>query len=606
MTRTFLLTFVISLSLQLQAQNPITLESIKNDTSYFYGEGHGDTDKDADQYALANLISQISVDVAADFELNLTELKQGDNIDSQSKVESIIKTYSANRLRHAHQLFVSHEPEAYVIRYIKESELSTIFKEREERIMDFVREAQEATEKVRIDDALRFYYWAFCLLKSLPEYTNVKYQGHLLINWIPQQMRDIFRDLAVTVAGREENEVKLNFTFRTKAVTSLDFRFMNGLNYSPITSVKGGIAQIEFRPGADFDKIQIRYEYEFEGQDKEVNMVTNAFRGTPFREATAFVGTDKKKTQKQALALFQQQIKTGSDAINTLELHKAKDYLSIMTDIIKAIRTKSYAKVRTHFTFEGYNMFNELIQYGQASIVGEPIMSFYQFNNKVICRSVPMQFAFKNNTRTFMENVTFTFDPNKKIESIAFALDQAARKDIFTKDVWPDSIRMTIATFIENYQTAFALKRLDYIESIFSDDALIITGHVVKPTVRTIENSKYISNEYVKYTRQNKRQYLKNLQSCFKSNEFINLRLTDNEVVKLGKEHGECYGILIHQDYYSSSYSDTGYLCLLVDFNEAKKPTIVVRTWQPQRDPNITPKLPRDSKHWGLLTPYRL
>lgn len=45
---------------------------------------------------------------------------------------------------------------------------------------------------------------------------------------------------------------------------------------------------------------------------------------------------------------------------------------------------------------------------------------------------------------------------------------------------WEEDSRICLIRFLEDYQTAYALKRLDYIESIFSDDAWIITGTVLK------------------------------------------------------------------------------------------------------------------------------
>ena len=594
-----------ALSLSAQKKPAQQAEAIKNDTTYLYGEGRGATDSDADQNALANLISKISVDVVSNFDMEHLEVKQNAQLESKEKVEMIVKTYSSASLTNTQSLFVKHEPNAYVLRYVKNSEVRKIFKEREDRVVEYVRNAQSATENVRLDDALRYYYWALCLLKTLPQPTKLKLQGHTLANWIPDQMNDIFKGIEVKVANKDGNEIDLYATYKGNPVTSLEFRFMDGLNYSSPRSVKDGLAQIEFRPGVDMDNIQLRYEYEFAGQDKEVTAVTQAIRGTAFPKATAFVGAGKKKQQQQVQAQVQQQVKASSEAISSLELDMAKDYLRVMGEVVKAIQTKSYDKAKGYFTTNGYQMFEQLIRYGNASVIGTPQYTFYSLPDGVVCRSVPMQFAFKNNHRTFCEDVTFTFDAQQKIDCVAFALDQVARRDIFTVGDWPDSTRMVIATFLENYKTAFALKRLDYIESIFSDDALIITGHVVKRAPKTMENEKYLSNEYVKYTRQDKRQYLRNLERCFRSNEFINLRFTDNEVLKLAKEHGESYGILIHQDYYSSSYSDTGYLCLLVDFNNPQKPTIVLRTWQPQRDATISPNLARDSKYWGLLTPYK-
>ena len=40
----------------------------------------------------------------------------------------------------------------------------------------------------------------------------------------------------------------------------------------------------------------------------------------------------------------------------------------------------------------------------------------------------------------------------------------------------------------------------------------------------------------------------------------------------------------IKQDYFSSTYGDSGYLFLAVDLEVSDKPVIHVRTWQPERD----------------------
>ena len=91
--------------------------------------------------------------------------------------------------------------------------------------------------------------------------------------------------------------------------------------------------------------------------------------------------------------------------------------------------------------------------------------------------------------------------------------------------------------------------------------------------------------QHVKYTRQTKEQYMKNLKRCFDSNEYINIRFADNIVRK--SKSPNIYGIQIKQDYYSSSYGDTGYLFLLIDFKDPEAPLIHVRTWQPDNDPNV-------------------
>ena len=145
--------------------------------------------------------------------------------------------------------------------------------------------------------------------------------------------------------------------------------------------------------------------------------------------------------------------------------------------------------------------------------------------------------------------------------------------------------------FLENYKTAYALKRLDYIRSIFDDDAVIITGSIVSRANNKVnmENQAHISqdgNRIIKMNRQTKDEYLKNLKRCFEKNEFVNIRFSNNDVIKMG-EGGESYAIQIQQDYYSSTYGDKGYLMLMVDINEPTKPLIKPRTWQPEKDPNF-------------------
>jgi len=140
------------------------------------------------------------------------------------------------------------------------------------------------------------------------------------------------------------------------------------------------------------------------------------------------------------------------------------------------------------------------------------------------------------------------------------------------------------------------LKRLDYINTIFDDDADIIVANVAKRSkIALTDGQRYQNDKIIKYNRYSKDQYLKNLGRCFNANEFINIRFANNDVVKLGKG-GEMYGIQIAQDYYSSTYGDKGYLFLMVDVNDPKQPIIKVRTWQPEKDPDFGLYSPSDFK----------
>ncbi|MEI6143074.1 MAG: hypothetical protein WCP85_27600, partial [Mariniphaga sp.] len=170
-----------------------------------------------------------------------------------------------------------------------------------------------------------------------------------------------------------------------------------------------------------------------------------------------------------------------------------------------------------------------------------------------------------------------------KVSNLTFGLNQVALTQIVENTEWKIPVKLVLLDFLENYKTAYALKRLDYIESIFADDALIIVGKVLE-TAKTGENQ-YLNNKIIKYNRLTKEDYVKRLRHSFLSNEFINIRFEDCNIVKSGKGD-EIYGIQIKQDYFSSTYGDKGYLFLMVDLKNYEKPVIHVRTWQPDKDPN--------------------
>ena len=594
-------------------------EELKNDADYLCGEGWGDTYSAADQAALTDLISKISVNVSSSFQINEEELNTNAGFDSKSVVTSVMKSYAQATLTNTNNLVLSNQPQAHVLRYIKSSEIVKIFNDRKEKVFDYVRSAMRAEEKGKIDDALRNYYWAFAMVRSLQYPNNVKMdvdgEQRLLVTWIPQQMEEIMGNLSTNIASRDGDELSLFIKYKGKPVTCLDYTYFDGQTWSNLYSAKDGMGIVELRPGVDVNSLQLKYEYEYADQcqiDKELESVMNLFKGTFFKNATVYINNIDKKSavSTEAKKEFEKSVKTESIA-NLQALGKVADekqLANIMTKVVNAIKTKQYDSANDCFSADGLEMYKKLLNYGQARLLGNPQFAFYTMGKRVVCRSIPMAFSFQNNKRKFVEDVTFTFDENKKIECVAFGLGSQAKTDIFDKGVgaWSDYAKMVIATFLENYKTAFALKRLDYLESVFDDNATIITGHVIKRNPKlSIEGqaSTFGDNKpLIKYTRQTKSEYLRKLKMCFQSNQFINIRFADNDVVKMGAG-GETYGIQIKQDYYSTNYGDHGYLFLMVDFNDPENPSIKVRTWQPDRNPNINSNLPRSNRDWGIIGP---
>lgn len=594
--QTFLLFLATFFSLSLSAQQ---WESVKNNPAYLCGEGWGNSIGEADKNALDALISKIAVNVSSASSTNDKLSVKNGQLDEQSDFRSTVNTYAQATLTNTERIILHNEPDAHVGRWIKRSEIDKIFASRIAKIKDLAETAQRAEQKGKVDDALRNYYWALTLLKSVQRpndvtFTDAEGRQRLLITWIPEKMNDIFDDLKAAVVKRDGDNVEMFITYKGKPVNSIDYTYFDGQAWSNIYSAKDGRGVLELAHGNQSKTYQIKYEFEYRGQariDRELESVLNVVRSTPMRSAYANVvaRTGAQPIAQSANATFTSTNSAILSAPKTLT--KAEQYDDAVKKVLRAIQRKDYTSVRTLFTPEGWDVYQKLVQYGSARIVGTPSCRFYQSGDYVMGRGVQMAFSFKTGIRkSFVEDVVFTFDKDVRITNLAFGLGNTAADDILNKGVWSEKARTALMNFLENYKTAYGLKRLDYIRSVFDDDAVIIVGNVVRSATMTRNpetgRATISNNQIIKKNRYTKDQYLDNLERCFRSNEFINIRFANNDVVKLAKG-GELYAIQIAQDYYSTNYGDKGYLFLMVDINDPEKPIIKVRTWQPEKDPNF-------------------
>ena len=602
-----LLLIMVLLPLTVSAQS---WETIRDSEEYFSATGNGETINEADRNALTFLISQISTYVSSDTRFGFREENNNNNIDHKGYVESQMRTYSQATLTNTERIIIKNEPNAVVARYIKKSELKRLFGNRTNKAIDMVKMALRAEEAGKADDALRNYYWALSLIRSLqyPEeatFTDDNGQNHMLTTWIPEQINNVFNDLKITVSSRKGDDVDLSIAFKGRPVNSVDYTYFDGRDWSAINSAKDGTGVLELARGNQSTKYQLKWEYEYRSEahiDKEVEAVLNVVGGKALRKA--YTTVDAADIASNAFTVSESFSQTDASILKapttaSLSVANANSYAKTMNAVIAAITNKQTTGLEKHFTAEGLDIFKRLLfKYGTTRIIGTPQPTYYDGEDgEVTARGVRASFNFKSGVRkSFVEDLVFTFDKSHRISNVAFGLGKTAEDDILNKGVWSESARKVLMAFLENYKTAYALKRLDYINTIFDDDAVIIVANVAKASKGMLtDGQQYQDNKIIKYNRYSKDQYLKNLARCFAANEFINIRFANNDVVKLGKG-GEMYGIQIAQDYYSSNYGDKGYLFLEVDVNNPKQPIIKVRTWQPEKDPNFGLYGPGDFK----------
>lgn len=601
MTRQLLLLLsLLLLPFSLSAEN---WDDIIKSGKYYYGEATAETLAEAERMAMASMVSMIATSVSSEFsELDLSA-HRGSQEEHESLVRSCVRTYAQSSLTNVQKWQPQgKEPHITARCYMLRTELERIYGNRTDKAKSMVGIANQALEKRKIDIALQYYYWAYSLIRSLQRPTEVTDdEGNQLVTWLPARINAVLSDISVAYEKREGDCIDLLFNYKGQPVSSLEFTYSDGRSDCP-GSAKDGRGMIEMVPGFQASAYHLSIEYEFKLQatgDAEMQSVLDVIVRKPFTRADVNVKGEVAGNQTTKRPNDQLPKPTPNPQPNDptgVHLKPSKSqvvandaaYAAIVAKVADAIQKRRYSDVYAYFTVDGLEMFNKLIAYGTGRIVGTPNVKFFKsIDGGVVARGMQMSFTFRGKLKkSIVEDVTFTFDSQQKIDGVAFGLGHIAENDILCKEApgLNDYSREMIMEFLENYKTAYCLQRLDYIREIFADDAVIIVGKVTKrPTARQPEQKMSLEGQnIISYNRFTKDEYLKHLARNFRRNEFINIRFTNNDVQWLEKfKDQKVFAIQIGQEYTSSTYGDKGYLFLLVNMNNPEQPQIKIRTWQP-------------------------
>ena len=572
------------------------VDGIKRNSSYLYGEGGGVTLQAAKEAALADLIQKISVTVHSDFTSKERELNQDVNVTSDAEYQSIIRSYSTATLTNVKTIVLKPEPDASVFLYIAKSEIDRIFESRVAKAKEFVGNADEALKNGQIDDALRYYYWSYCLVKSL-RYPNeakilVDGQERSLLAWLPTRIDDVMGKVKVQSRRTADNTYEITATYDGRPVRSMDYTYFDGVDNSPVYSILDGKGLVELRPGMAMDAVQLKLEYEFRGlsrNDSEVEAVVGAMKPAVYRRAYHRVALDGAASPAES---------TSTDVNGSMQSPLALTDMgtlgtAVMKPVMQALRSGSIEQCRQKFTAEGWEEFSKLMGYGKVTLMDDIHLDYFADGDCVVCRGLPVSCRF-NRGRVFNEKLSFYIDSNsKQITHVAMGLGREAMNDVVLGHLdWSEKSRTRIVGFLEDYRTAYATKNLEYLDKVFDDNAVIVLGKRLQVAPQ-LNKEGYMNNHRVQFTQLTKREFLRNLRRQFQSKDYINLHFSQNRIYQLQKGV-ERYGIEIKQDYYSSNYGDTGYLTLIFDLTNPDQPVIHVRTWQEQPDPNFGVVSPAD------------
>lgn len=186
------------------------------------------------------------------------------------------------------------------------------------------------------------------------------------------------------------------------------------------------------------------------------------------------------------------------------------------------------------------------------------------------------------------QEAVISFDRKGNVESFYLSISMNLYMNVIKSNLELTDLRrrQMILDYVEQFRTAYNQKDINFLNQIFSEDALIITGHVILQ-----KQAEGFSNQKIVYNKQSKQQYITNLKGVFARNSYIKVNFDDIEVIR-HPVNANFYGVTLHQGWTSGRYHDDGYLFLLWDFTNENAPQIHVRTWQP--DKIGTKALPKD------------
>jgi len=192
-------------------------------------------------------------------------------------------------------------------------------------------------------------------------------------------------------------------------------------------------------------------------------------------------------------------------------------------------------------------------------------------------------------TASLYREICLKYDKTGLIEDVFCTIDNAMWKRFFTGDTTIASVsrRCLILEFLEDLRTAYNRKDINFLEQVYSENALIITTKeiIIK---KEIEPNKFIQYTIYKNTVQDKSTYLTNLQNkVFKASKYLDVLFDNVELFKSGAAGREnFYGVRLKQSWSTPNYKDVGSLFMIIEFISPDSMLIHVRVWQPLK-PNL-------------------
>jgi hypothetical protein len=203
------------------------------------------------------------------------------------------------------------------------------------------------------------------------------------------------------------------------------------------------------------------------------------------------------------------------------------------------------------------------------------------YNGGYQVRGIPLTMDIEIEAEKHQE-LTINYNEKGQIDEIFLSKAEFLIDQIMNNTSMIDfNSKMILVDFVYKFLTAYKTKDIDFLDTVFSENALIIS--LVDNTINVkpnVEKTILIGKDQ-NYQIQTKNQYIKNLRRVFSNNEYISLAIDSLNIERHTKDN-DIYGVSFKQFYKASNYQDTGYIFLLIDFANKNEPVIWIRGFQPE------------------------
>ncbi|HPM02318.1 MAG TPA: hypothetical protein PK816_09205, partial [Candidatus Cloacimonadota bacterium] len=503
----------------IQCLTALDREDIIGSKDYYYGENTGSNYQQVRDYAIKNLADKLVVYVKSTMNSKISE--NAGKADEQ--IESVIQTYSIGTFKNLQEIKSAQGGKLNVFVYIKKSDVEALFNERKQLIADIYAQAVKMEASNNIGNALKYYYFMMILMNSLPD-ERVEYKGLAYHTLVPARIQNLLQNIDYKIISSEQvsdkqKDLVFQVSYQNKPVVSSRFTFWDGANQILVEAKDGKAVLSLIGSAVKMNKLDFATDYEYYDCRKEFKAVADLWD----------IVSKPEFSNKVSVPLTKSVMKEAQKEPTPVNLNSGKCPPEVAQKIhsetervIRLLNINSVSEINKTFEKDEYlkKTISNLMKYNRLRV--QKNKGAYDINKTYDgweVRPVPVSLTYPTLHKQSTDYLVLNFDENGQFTDISLTLFdgiyQEYQKSSSSEEEW--KCNQVMIKFLEKYRTAYLCRDMETIETLFSDDAVIIVGRMLKkiPSNKEINFTQFDKQPDIQYLKYTKSQYLENLNRSF-------------------------------------------------------------------------------------------